>query len=273
MAAGILVSFAVGGLFEFVSGAIFAGPHSYVVCAVVGATAALASQGAGGMLVGLIWGWLLGIIADAVTTQLLSDPFGQRIGTVLAWILSGLVGWLVGLLVSSFYRKIPWTHRGLRRASERLILSAFLASAAILGYGMGTHTISKYPTFSSWKEQRLRLLSSYWDSVRSNPANILLEENLGGNREINVPRKPLPLVKYVLHRGTKQAWYIWGGFAAGMMVTACFGLWIKDTRHQGYFDAADGLSALVMGIFGAVGLVLIKLLWLLLRLLYYIVLS
>ena len=129
-------------------------------CAAVGLLVGLGAAGAGGAALGLLWGWLIGGIADAVSAELLSGP-AERVGNKLAaWMVSALAGWVVGRAVDRLYHRLAEDHRRLRALLGKTGLVVALGSISLFLY-----------RFSIWSWQMgyigiiAKWLARHWRSI------------------------------------------------------------------------------------------------------------
>jgi MFS family permease len=153
VAVAISVGLLLGALldlsFEFLSG-----PHSFIVCAIVGTVVGGAVGGAAGAVVGFFWGWLVGVIADAIVSKLTFDPIVNIIGRVGAWCLAATLGWLAARTASWCFEKVTRNRGRLRGVLASIFVTIALASIAIglfeLGTLVGAHHAVIWSTIVRW---------------------------------------------------------------------------------------------------------------------------
>lgn len=76
MATAITVALALGALLDL-SFHFAPTTRYYIVCGLLGAAGGGGAQGAGGAVVGALWGWLAGKITDAVASRLTAEAMGE----------------------------------------------------------------------------------------------------------------------------------------------------------------------------------------------------
>jgi hypothetical protein len=133
----IAISVILGFVFNY-SFSFLAEPYSYAVCAILGTVAGIAGQGAGGAIVGTIWGWLFGKIIDATISKVSYEPITNYLGTYGAWIIAVIIGWYAGRLAACIFEEISYKYSSAaREILVKIVATVIIVSMSIFVVEIG----------------------------------------------------------------------------------------------------------------------------------------
>ena len=124
----ILCGLLIGLLFDFSISIVWPGAPSTIACAALACVVGLLAQGAGGAIVGLIWGWLIGGLADSISSEFISEQTTPLRNKVVAWIVTCIASWYIGLLVEKAYDYLERRHKKIAKWIRRVLVVVILGS-------------------------------------------------------------------------------------------------------------------------------------------------
>jgi hypothetical protein len=173
LATVITVSVVLGAIFELtiVSVPTLSGMSAFgmsiTTAAILGAVAGVGTGGSGGAVIGALWGWLIGQIADSIAGEAISKQARLNFGVASGWIISTLFGLLAGKVTVWWFEKINEKHDGwLARFVTKVVLLIVLSALSIVVYSIvksfigWTHADIPYLEYWGGKVQTLTAITS-----------------------------------------------------------------------------------------------------------------
>jgi hypothetical protein len=140
LAVAITVSIFLGIIFNqiliYLFGNATSSSYNYATCAFISFVVAAAAGGAGGAIVGAIWGWLIGSISDATASYFTNEQLKEFIGTFAAWFISAVVGWFIGKVSARIYDSLTIRHGRIQSIIEKIFVTIALASIGLFLIGL-----------------------------------------------------------------------------------------------------------------------------------------
>jgi len=139
LAGTITISIIIGFIFDLlldsnISSSFPSSSGNSLICTAIGIIGGAWAGGSGGAIVGALWGWLIGKIADASASTLTFEPLKRYIGALVAWIFAGIIGGIFGKVASWSYDKVAIKNRVTYRVLGNLAITIVLSAFAIVIY-------------------------------------------------------------------------------------------------------------------------------------------
>lgn len=134
LAGVITLTLILGALFDL-SLRVLPGHPTAFASALVGALAGAGGQGGGAAVVGFLWAWAAGKIADAIVGDLTSSNL-KAVGTVGSWLVGAALGFVAAKVTERAFNRMASKSSRRKRFLERLVITLILGSFGVFAlYG------------------------------------------------------------------------------------------------------------------------------------------